>query len=328
MLLTITCAAPNATDLGYLLHKHPDRVFEKEIPAGKITVFYPEATPERCTVALLLDVDSIGIIRSRRNMAGTLDAYVNDRPYVASSLLSSAISNAFGSALNGHCEQLPERLLEEMPFRVSLPAVRCPGGAPLIEKMFAPLGYDVETSQIPLHTPTETPDTNAHPSASPSALPEQEDSCLFQITLSAKLTLSALLSHLYVLLPVLDNSKHYFIGEGEVEKLLKRGESWLPNHPEKTLITQRYLIYRKAMVTSALTQLKELTEDQAETQEEIDAKQEVEGDRSGEDAPLEQSQDGGGSAERHRGEPGRETSPRSGLRRGATPENAVAGTWS
>ena len=269
MLLTISCTAPNATDFGYLLHKHPDRVFEKEISVGKITVFYPEATAERCTVALLLDVDSIGIVRSRKNMAGTLDSYVNDRPYVASSFLSSAISNAFGSALNRHCERMPERLNEVMPFSVHIPVLRCAGGSELIEKLFDPLGYEATAQQIPLNSPLSAGETENGKSE------DFSDSLLYSVTLETKQTLSNLLSHLYILLPVLDNSQHYFVGEEEVKKLLLKGENWLPSHPEMNLITRRYLTFRQNMVKNALSQLKELTEEQADTQEEIDVKQEA-----------------------------------------------------
>ena len=97
MLLTITTTHQPATDLGYLLHKNPARLHSFELSFGQAHVFYPEATAERCTAALLLDVDPVGLVRNRRGpgQGGTLDQYVNDRPYVASSLLSVAISRVF-----------------------------------------------------------------------------------------------------------------------------------------------------------------------------------------------------------------------------------------
>src|SRR6478609_557134 len=85
--LTITSTASPATDLGYLLHKHPGRAQSVELPVGTAHVFYPEATQERCTAALLLEVDPIGLVRGKR-FAGdgfSLSQYVNDRPYAASS---------------------------------------------------------------------------------------------------------------------------------------------------------------------------------------------------------------------------------------------------
>ncbi len=82
-----------ATDLGYLLAKHPGKLQTFNLNFGKAHVFYPEATETRCTAALLLDVDPIGLVRGRvgSTEGGLLEQYVNDRPYVASSFLSVAI---------------------------------------------------------------------------------------------------------------------------------------------------------------------------------------------------------------------------------------------
>jgi RNA repair, ligase-Pnkp-associating, region of Hen1 len=68
-------------------------------------------------------------------------------------------------------------------------------------------------------------------------------------------TLKELLAHLYVLIPVLDDEKHYWIDEAEVEKLLRRGDPWLAQHPKRELIVARYLKRRRPLVTAALSQL-------------------------------------------------------------------------
>src|SRR5258708_33489045 len=102
MLLTITNTKSPATDLGYLLPKNPNRLQSCELPFGKVHVFYPEASADRCTAALLLDVDPVGLVRTRRGPSGEggmLDQYVNDRPYVASSFMSVGIARVFNSAL-------------------------------------------------------------------------------------------------------------------------------------------------------------------------------------------------------------------------------------
>ena len=98
MLLTLTLTRPPATDLGHLLHKHPDRLQSFSLPFGHAHVFYPEASDERCTAALMLEVDPVGLIR-RGVRFPRLDQYVNDRPYVASSFLSVAIARGFTTAL-------------------------------------------------------------------------------------------------------------------------------------------------------------------------------------------------------------------------------------
>jgi 3' terminal RNA ribose 2'-O-methyltransferase Hen1 len=93
--------------------------------------------------------------------------------------------------------------------------------------------------------------------------------------LTAETTVRRLLTHLYVLIPVLDNAKHYYVGVEEVDKLLRHGEGWLAAHPEKDLIARRYLVYKGGMVRAALEQLREDVapdeEAQASEEERIEA---------------------------------------------------------
>jgi hypothetical protein len=86
MLFTITYTGENPADLGYLLHKNPARPQTTETGFGRVHVFYTETGPERCTAALLLDIDPLDLARGRKgaNPGGVFD-YVNDRPYVCSS---------------------------------------------------------------------------------------------------------------------------------------------------------------------------------------------------------------------------------------------------
>src|SRR5512145_165359 len=110
MLFTITTTDKPATDLGYLLHKHPAKLQTFPLSFGQAHVFYPEASDERCTAALLLDIDPIQMFR-QRNSTGkshfSLQQYVNDRPYVVSSFLSVAIAEVYGTALSGNCKTKP-----------------------------------------------------------------------------------------------------------------------------------------------------------------------------------------------------------------------------
>lgn len=258
MLLTLTCEAENAGDLGYLLHKHPASVFEEKLWFGKLTVFYPEVTPRRCTVALLLEVDPVGLVRSNRGASG-LDQYVNDRPYVASSLWSVALIAAFSTAMNGRSKERPARVQEKLPLRAQIAALNCAGGVELLTRLFAPLGYTVTAERQPLDT----------------RFPDWGGSTIFSVTLEGAQTVQDLLTHLYVLIPVLDNAKHYYVGADEVDKLLQKGERWLSAHPEKELIMRRYLRYRQALVREAQSQLATVQEDAPETQDAIDARQEA-----------------------------------------------------
>ena len=244
MLLTITTTHQPATDLGYLLHKNPARLHSFPLSFGEAHVFYPEATPERCTAALLLDVDPVGLVRNRRGPAGeggTLDQYVNDRPYVASSFLSVAISRVLASAMGGRSKHRPELADTKLPFQARISVLPCRGGENFLRRLFEPLGYQVEAERHAL-------DNN---------FPEWGASSYFTVTLTGEVRLQDLLTHIYVLVPVLDNEKHYWVGDDEVEKLLRHGSGWLSSHPEKEEITRRYLKYRRDLARDALARLTE-----------------------------------------------------------------------
>lgn len=247
MLLTLTSEAEQATDLGYLLHKNPANLYEKEMSFGTARVFYPEASATRCTAALLLEVDPIALVRGRN---ATLDQYVNDRPYVASSLLSVALGEVFSTALSGRCSAKPELVGTQMPLQATLAVVDCDGGEDLIRRLFEPLGYTVTVERAILDP----------------RFPQWGESDLYTVTVAAHQTVQNLLAHLYILIPVLDNTKHYFVDTAEIDKLLRRGEGWLAEHPEKNLITRRYLLYRHQMVRQALAALDVLRDETAPTE--------------------------------------------------------------
>lgn len=240
MLLTITTTHQPATDLGYLLYKHPARVQAFDLAFGTAHVFYPEATTERCTAALLLDIDPVGLIRrTAKNSGFALAQYVNDRPYAASSFLSVAINQIYGTALAGTCRDRPQLAAMPLPLEATVAVVPSRGGADLLTRLFAPLGYELTLVRHPLD----------------AQFPEWGNSHYYTVTLQAHVRLQDLLSHLYVLIPVLDNDKHYFVGTEEVEKLLRHGADWLATHPEKALIAERYLRYQRSLQREALSRL-------------------------------------------------------------------------
>jgi 3' terminal RNA ribose 2'-O-methyltransferase Hen1 len=247
MFLTLTTTHHPATDLGFLLHKHPDRSQTFEIAAGQAHVFYPEAAIERTVAALILDVDPVGLVRGRPDSrpdetgksAGLLSQYVNDRPYVASSFLSVALNRVFGSALGGRCETRPELTTTDLPLAATFGPVRAKGGPELIRRLFEPLGYRV------------TMETSSPPATPPSA------EC-WTVSIAGSLPLQRLLTHVYVLLPVLDDQKHYWVSDDEIDKLLRRGADWLPSHPDRELIARRYLKHGRRLTRIALDRLAEL----------------------------------------------------------------------
>jgi 3' terminal RNA ribose 2'-O-methyltransferase Hen1 len=242
MLLTITTTRRPATDLGYLLHKHPDRVQTFPLSFGSAQVYYPEATDDRTTVALALDVDPVGLVRGGGfDPRFTLGRYVSDRPYTATSFLSVAIAQVFGSALNGTCKTHPQLAATPIPLSATVEMLPAAGGPEFVKRIFEPLGYRVECVSHPL---------DEH-------FPEWGISRYVTVTLAGTVTLAELLAHLYVLVPVFDGQKHYFVGEAELEKLLAKGSGWLAGHPERELIARRYLRHRPSLYREALTRLDE-----------------------------------------------------------------------
>ncbi|PYT60877.1 MAG: 3' terminal RNA ribose 2'-O-methyltransferase Hen1 [Acidobacteria bacterium] len=261
MLLSISYTGRPATDLGYLLHKSPFRIHSFEQVFGKAYVFYPETTAERCTASLLLEIDPIGLVRNRRGPSGeahSLEEYVNDRPYAASSFLSVAIARIFGTAMTGRSKERPELAETRLPLEARIAVLPCRGGEALLRRLFEPLGYEVGAIRHPLDT----------------KFPEWGESPYFTVTLKATIRLSDLLTHLYVLIPVLDDDKHYWVGDAEVEKLLRHGEGWLREHPERELITHRYLKHQRRLAREALSRLIGDEEPEADEMAETHAREE------------------------------------------------------
>ena len=240
MLLTITTTHQPATDLGYLLHKHPDRFQSFDLSFGQAHVFYPEANENTCTAALLLDVD---LFKKRRGRKGSfaLEQYVNDRPYVASSFTSVALARIYRTALKGHCEARPKLVQQPIPLEAQLQAVPCPEGETFIHDLFTPLGYDVTTQTHPLD----------------ETFPQWGQSPYYTLTLKGNVRLQDLLTHLYVIIPVLDNNKHYFVNQEEIEKLLQHGQGWLNTHPKQDVIVDRYLRHQYHLKREAFGHLSE-----------------------------------------------------------------------
>jgi 3' terminal RNA ribose 2'-O-methyltransferase Hen1 len=245
VLLTITSTAPSATDLGFLLHKHPGKAQTFDVSVGRTHVFYPAATDRRCTAAVLLEVDPIELVRGKR-LGGadgfSLAHYVNDRPYAASSMLAVALGRVFRTAMAGRCDARPDLPDRALPLELHVPALPCRGGAEVARRLFAPLGWSVRATPIPLDR----------------QMPQWGESRYVDLRLSGQLRLSDALNHLYVLLPVLDDAKHYWVTTDEVDKLVRAGQGWLAAHPERDLITRRYLAHRRSLVATAVGRLAEV----------------------------------------------------------------------
>lgn len=238
-MLTISTTHTPATDLGYLLLKNPERVHEVSEGSWTANVLYPEANEDRCTVALLVEIDPVNLVRGP---GGSLTQYVNDRPYTANSLLCVAMNKVFGTAFSGKCKYNQELAETPIPLEATIPCINATGGEEFIRRLFEPLGYTVEVEPIQLD------ETN----------PTWTDTPYFRISLQNKVTVQTLLQHLYVLLMTLDARKHYFVSTDEVGKLIRKGSDWLNSHPEKNRIIRSFLGRKPSLIREALEQLANL----------------------------------------------------------------------
>lgn len=240
MLLTITYTGKNTTELGYLLYKNPYRPQMFDLNHGKAYVFYSEISDERTTAALLLDIDPIELARGKIGSAGGgLFDYVNDRPYVSSSFMSTAISKVFGTAMTGRADSRQELSDSALHLTATIIMLPCRSEQDKLNSVFEPLGYEVSYETF----------------VSDEQFPDWGKSKYVNLTIKSKIRLRDLLKHLYVLIPVFDRQKHYWFGSDEVDKLLRIGGEWLANHPEKTYITGRYLNRKRSLVNMAFEQL-------------------------------------------------------------------------
>ena len=246
MYLSIATTHQPATDLGFLLHKNPARMHELELPFGKAHLFYPEASEQRCEAVLLLDIDPVTLVRGKGRSEGLLDQYVNDRPYAASSFLSVALARVLRTAMAGTSRERPELVDLPMPLEAMVTPLPARGGERLVRELFEPLGWDVVVEPVF------------------GVAAEDRASHYVNLKLTGVGRLRDLLNHLYVLIPVLDDEKHYWVGDEEVAKLLRRGEGWLASHPARELIVRRYLIHRGALARDALARLAPETREEAE----------------------------------------------------------------
>ena len=252
MVLTISTTHHPATDLGFLLHKNPAATHSVDLGFGIAHVVYSDASENRCEASLILEIDPVGLVRGSERF----DQYVNDRPYAASSFLSVALGRVFGTAMTGRSKERQTLADSEIALEARLPVLPSRGGESFIRSLFEPLGYDCDIIHLPLDT----------------HFPEWGPSSYFDVTLRKTTRLKDLLNHLYVLIPVLDDDKHYWVGKDEVDKLLRKGEDWLESHPAKNEIVRRYLMRQKHLTREALERLTVVDDDpDPDAREERDA---------------------------------------------------------
>ncbi|MBY0552852.1 MAG: 3' terminal RNA ribose 2'-O-methyltransferase Hen1 [Candidatus Obscuribacterales bacterium] len=246
MFISVTTTHNPATDLGYLIVKNPATAPHRfSLPFGEAILTYTEISPDRCTAVMTLDINPVELVRGREGSqgGGTIDEYLNDRPYCSSSILAVALRRVFSSALSGKNKDRQELAKTRIPLECTIGALPSRRGPVTIRDLFEPLGYNVV-------------DCTRH--ALDPLQPEWGDSDYHTVTIRGTVTVQELMTHLFILIPVLDNDKHYFVGDAEVEKLLRHGNVWLATHPLNEMIVNRYLGNKKHLAAKALGALAEL----------------------------------------------------------------------
>lgn len=240
MILTITYKGKNTQDLGYLLYKNPYRPQSFDLSMGKAHIIYPEIFDERTTAALVLELDPLLLSKGKPGTgeSGLFD-YVNDRPYATSSFMCNAVSRCFGTAMTGRCDQRQELADSELDLEIALYSLPVRGDKELIHRFFDPLGYEISFETFSID----------------EEFPEWGESPYVNLRLCAHKKLSDVLNQIYVLIPVFDLQKHYYVSEAEIDNLLKHGEGWLENHPDKEYIIRRYFSMAKSYANIARSRL-------------------------------------------------------------------------
>jgi 3' terminal RNA ribose 2'-O-methyltransferase Hen1 len=233
MMLSIACKNLSEEELGFLLHKNPARVHPLDLSFGKVYVFFDEP-PEghQAQVCLLVDVDPLAMVQGRGGLGHQDALYVNDRPYVASSLLASAVTKVFGTALSGRCKERPELVDREIEWTFAMPFVARGSMLNALFHLFEPLGYEFDPDLLNYDSSVDYA-TSARP---------------ILTRIAVRTTLSEALSHLVVLIPVLDGENHRWVDDGDLVPFVRRVESWLPDHPYGMYILRRALKYQTSLV--------------------------------------------------------------------------------
>src|SRR5581483_10073508 len=176
------------------------------------------------------------------------------------SFLSVAMSRIFGTAMGGRSKERQGLADAPIEWIATIAVAPCRDGDPFIRTLFEPLGYEVETERHALD----------------EQFPEWGPGFYYTIRIRGRKRLQDLLTHIYVLVPVLDAEKHYWVGDDEVEKLLRKGEGWLAGHPERDAITARYLRYDRRLTRDALARLDDEDTPDPDAVEEVRSSQELE----------------------------------------------------
>lgn len=229
MQLTIRATGENVKAISHLLSKNPNNLYERNHKGHLVRLFYSEFTEERVEVTIFVTPDPIELMQKGSNTYD-ITHYINDREFAVSSIFTSFIRSALGTALNGQPKEEYIKWVDyRFPFTFEFGPVASTLSDQHIKDLFEPIGYEVAITRPEIHYAIDLKD---------------KSSARF-LALSGSQTLQDALRHLFVLIPVIDNYKHYFIDEKEIEKLERYGEGWLEGHPLRDMIYRQALRFKE-----------------------------------------------------------------------------------
>ena len=225
MYLTVKAAGPHAGMISHLLAKNPHNRYERNEKGARVRLIYSAFAEEKIEFTIFATPDPIDLVKGSPH-SYDITQYINDREFVVSSLFCSYIRPALGTALNGKPKADYADWVEHVfPLEVTFGPVASNLPDAVIESLFTALGYEADIER----------------GAAEYTFDLKSRSSVRNIRVSGQATLQQMLRQLFILMPVLDDYKHYYIGTEEIDKLQRYGEGWLQDHPQQELIIKRAL---------------------------------------------------------------------------------------
>lgn len=245
MQLSVTVRGSDADVVSYLIAKNPNNPYERDEKGFKVRLAYPVFTKEEVQFVIYVKPDPIDLVRNSSDLFD-ITHYINDREFAVSSLFITSIRKALGTALNGKPDEKYEKWVDHIvEIKLEFGPVSTDLRNQEIVDLFEPMGYKVEIERG-------------------ESVIREKSSARF-VTISGRQSVQNTLKHVSILIPVIDNYKHYFLDEREVEKLERYGEGWLETHPLKQMIVKRALRFNALISQSTYYEKKPFIPNQEES---------------------------------------------------------------
>lgn len=256
MQLTIKAIGENSRVISYLLSKNPSNLYDRDEKGSRVRLVYTAFTEEETELLIYVTPDPVELVRNSPNTFD-ITQYINDREFAVSSLFCSYIKSALATALNGKPK---DDFIKWVDYKFDLILGFGPVASDLpdavIESIFTPIGYEVKIER----------------GITDYSFKLKSRSSARYINLTGRQTLQNAIRHLFILIPVLDNYKHYYMDKSEVDKLERYGTGWLDDHPMRDLIIKRALKFKELISEVASPKKEDLLQGDSEPVEESEIK--------------------------------------------------------